>query len=120
MAFLYLIHAVSFIFPLYDALDRWQTVKPQNYSVVVNYGTYASVYRSSREIVKNGVVAGNTGTQPTIDRLFDQIKACIFNPLGFLTCEVAYHPVYGYPTRFAEADLDLGSTIEISEFRPER
>jgi hypothetical protein len=121
-AFTYLVILLSFALPFYDALYKWQTLKPQNYSVSINYGTYAGIYTSSRETVKNGVLLTSTTTtftEPTIDRLFDKIRSCIFNILGILICRAQYDPVYGYPVRFTQDDLDLGNVIEITDFTPQ-
>ena len=116
------INVISFIPSLNSAYAKWEANKPQNYSVMVTYSSFAGGYNSSQETVRNGALSSSTTTtfsDPAIDRVFAKVRACAFNPLGFLMCKVEYDATYGYPSRFVENDFDLGRIIEIYEFRAE-
>lgn len=108
--------------PLYRAYNQWQASKPDSYSLTVNYGTSVHVYSTVNETVSNGIVTSDrssASSTSTIDSLFDEIKAYVFYPIGFLLLQVEYDEEYGYPQRIDENDFDLGRVTQIVDFKPE-
>ncbi len=101
--------------------NKWTAQGITSYSVTVKYGTGWGTYNSGRETVKNGtLVRSNAGfTEPAIDRLFNEARSCAVNPIIIFPCWVDFDPQYGYPSRYLEADLDLGNIIEITDLTPE-
>lgn len=119
----------TFVFFVTPTLNqqKWNETKPERYSLNVYYGTLWSTFITYQEDVSGGITRRRRGNnfsiaieQPTIDELFNTIKAQTLNPLAFLWLYSAeYDPVYGFPMRIVWNDFDLGEVTEIKDFTPE-
>lgn len=105
--------------------NKWNELKPERYSLTVYNGSVVGSFRTYEESVADGVAERTYSdffrvSEPTIDELFNEIKANTLNPFGFLLIiSTEYDPVYGYPIRIERNDFDLGQVTEIKDFTPE-
>ena len=118
---------VFFVIPTLNQ-NKWNELKPERYSLNINYGTAWGTYSVFQESVDNGIARRSSSSlgyrgasirEPIIDELFNQIKAELLNPFALLWYSIEYEPVYGYPMRIEEFDFDLGDVTEIKDFTPE-
>jgi hypothetical protein len=95
----------------------WMSHKLGDYSLNVGWGIQGRIFDTNQEIVREGRrnLQGTEDDTPTIEELFDRARVCA--RMGNLLCTVIYDPVYGYPARIEEEDLDMGNVIVITDFR---